>query len=85
MLIVTAIGAAMLLGLGMAFLRKGPSALARRRDEDPESLARAVAALDGRFERLASPSERQRAEHYVERARLKGRLSVVLAKRDGLG
>ena len=25
-----------------------------------------------------------RAEHYVERARLKGELSALLAKRDGL-
>lgn len=85
MLIVTAVGAAMLLGLGMAFMRKGPAALARRRAEDPESLALAVAALDERFERLHSPSEAQRAEHYLARAQLKGRLSAALAKRDGLG
>ena len=85
MLIVTAVGAAMLLGLGSAILRRGPAALARRRDEDPESLARTVAALDAEFERLAAPTERQRAEHYLERARLKGRLTAALAKRDGLG
>ncbi len=85
MLIVTAVGAAMLLGLGMAFMRKGPAALARRRADDPESLALAVAALDERFERLESPTEAQRAEHYLARAQLKGRLSAALAKRDGLG
>lgn len=85
LLVVTAVGAAMLLGLGMAFMRKGPAAFARRRDEDPESLALAVAALDAKYERIAAPTEEQRAEHYVTRARLKGRLSAALAKRDGLG
>lgn len=84
MLVVTAVGAAMLLGLGMAFMRKGPHALARRRQDDPESLALEVAALDARFEQLASPSEAQRAEHYLARARLKARLRDALAKRDGL-
>jgi hypothetical protein len=85
MLIATAVGAAMLLGLGMAFMRKGPAALARRRDVDPESLALAIAALDAEFEKLAQPTEAQRAQHYVARAQLKGRLSAALAKRDGLG
>ncbi len=85
MLVVTAVGAAMLLGLGMAFMRGGPSAFARRRPADPESLALEVAALDAEFEQLASPTEQQRAEHYVSRAQLKGRLSAALAKRDELG
>lgn len=84
MLVVTAVGAAMLLGLGMAFLRQGPAALTRRRDVDPEKLAVAVVALDSKFERIASPTEAQRARHYVARAQLKGRLSAALAKRDGL-
>jgi hypothetical protein len=84
MLIVTAIGAAMLFGLGAAFLRRGPSAFARSRANDPESMALEIAALDARFEAIASPSEQQRAEHYLARARLKGRLADALAKRDGL-
>ncbi len=85
MFVVTAIGAAMLLGLGMAFMRRGPAAFARRRNVDPESLALEVAALDARFEALAAPTEAQRAAHYVARAQLKGRLSAALAKRDELG
>lgn len=85
MLVVTAIGAAMLLGLGMAFMRKGPAAFARRRDGDPEALALAIAALDARFEAIASPTKEQRAQHFVERAQLKGRLSAALARRDELG
>jgi len=85
MLIVTAVGAAMLLGLGMFVMRGGPGAFARRRDDDPEAIALAVAALDAAHEGLAEPTEQQKAEHYLARARLKGRLSAALAKRDGLG
>lgn len=84
LLIVTAVGAALLLGFGMAVMRRGPGALARRRTDDPETLAAEIAALDAVFERLAAPTEPQRAEHYLARARLKGRLTEVLAKRDGL-
>lgn len=82
--IITAVGAAMLLGLGMAFMRRGPDAFARRRDVSPEALAAEIAALDATFERIENPTEEQKAEHYLKRAQLKGRLSNVLAKRDGL-
>lgn len=84
MLVVTAVGAAMLLGLGMAFMRGGPNAFARRRTDDPERLALEIATLDGAFEALSAPSEQAKAEHYLKRAHLKGRLSNALAKRDGL-
>ncbi len=84
MLIVTAVGASMLLGLGAAFLRRGPSAFAPRRSIDPEALALEIAALDARFEATDAPTQQQRAEHYLARAHLKGRLSDALAKRDGL-
>lgn len=84
MLIVTAVGAAMLLGLGMFVMRGGPGAFTRRANDDPEALALAVATLDEAYERTASPTEQQKAEHYLARARLKGRLSAALAKRDGL-
>lgn len=85
MLVVTAVGAALLLGLGLAFLRKGPAAFARARNQSPESLALAIAALDADFERLGAPSDEQRREHHVARMQLKGRLSAALARRDGLG
>ena len=65
-------------------LRRGPSAFAPRRSVDPEALALEIAALDARFESIAAPTEQQRAEHYLARAHLKGRLSDALAKRDGL-
>lgn len=83
-LVVIAVGAAMLLGLGMAFMRKGPQAFARPRTSDPEVLALEIAALDAAFEKIESPSEEQKAEHYLKRAQMKGRLSAALAKRDGL-
>jgi hypothetical protein len=85
MLIVTAVGAAMLLGLGMTFMKKGPAGFARKREDDPEALALAVAALDAAYERIAAPTEQQKADHYLERMRIKGRLSAALAKRDELG
>lgn len=84
MLIVTAVGAAMLLGLGAAFLRGGPGAFARARNRDPEALALEIAALDQRFEAIPAPTEQQKAEHFLARARLKGQLADSLAKRDGL-
>lgn len=83
-LVVIAVGAAMLLGLGMAFMRKGPQAFARQREVNPESLALEIAALDAAFEKMESPTEEQKAEHYLKRAQMKGRLSAALAKRDGL-
>jgi hypothetical protein len=84
MLILTAVGAAMLLGLGMAFLRGGPRAFSRTKVVTPEALALEIAALDATFERLDAPTEEQKAEHYLKRAQLKGRLSAALAKQDGL-
>ena len=83
MMIVTAVGAAMLLGLGMYTMRRGP-AMARRREDDPEALALEIAALDAAYERLGSPNAEQKGEHYVKRAQLKGRLNNALAKREGL-
>ncbi len=84
MLVLTAVGAAMLLGLGAAFMRRGPAAFGRRRVLDPEALALEIAALDARFAAIESPDDAQRASHYVERARLKGDLRAALARRDGL-
>jgi len=83
-IILLTVGAAMLGGLAMVFLRGGPQALTRRSRATPESLALKVAELDRAFAALDQPTESQRAEHYVERARLKGELSALLAKRDGL-
>ena len=84
LLIVTGIAAAMLLALGSTMMRRGPSAFRRKQPNDPEALALEIAALDLAFDAKSSPSEAERAEHYLKRAQLKGRLSAALAKRDGL-
>jgi hypothetical protein len=84
MLVLTAVGAAMLLGLGAAFMRRGPAAFGRRRARDPEAIALEIAALDARFAAVDAPSVGVRATHYVERARLMGDLRSALARRDGL-
>jgi hypothetical protein len=82
--IVLGVGMAMLGGLATMFLRGGPRAFSRKSRATPESLALRVAELDRAFAAIAAPTEAQRAEHFVERARLKGELSALLAKRDGL-
>ena len=84
MLVVTAVAAALLLGLGGALMRRGPGAFRRQRVDDPDALAREMAALDAAFDALPAPSEKARAQHYLRRSHLKGRLDDALAKRDGL-
>ena len=49
-----------------------------------DALTREIAALDSAYERIAAPTEQQKAEHYLARVQLKGRLASALAKRDGL-
>jgi hypothetical protein len=85
-IVVTAIGVVMLAGLAASMLRRGPL-IARPHelgDVDPDDVARKIAALDDAFERIESPSEDQRADHYESRARLKARLTAALARRDGI-
>ena len=84
LLVVTAVGAALLLGLGLAFLRKGPAAFARQRNASPEQLALEIVALDAAYEKLVPPSDDQRRAHHVARSQLKGRLNAALARQDGL-
>ncbi len=85
-IVIIAIGAAMLAGLGASLMRRGP--LVARASEmgevDPDEIARQIAALDDTFEKNASPSDDQRADHYEARARMKARLTAAIAKRDGL-
>jgi hypothetical protein len=85
-IVIIAIGAAMLAGLAASLLRKGPL-VARGRElgeADPDDVARKIAALDDAFEKINSPTEDQRADHYESRARLKATLTSALARRDGL-
>ena len=85
-LVVTVIGAAVLLGLAGGFLRRGPGAAVRdaRHADDPDALAQQIAALDAEYGAIAAPSADQKAAHYQLRAQLKGRLGVAIARRDGM-
>jgi hypothetical protein len=85
-LIVTAVGATLLLGLATGQLRRRPAvARARRATSDaPDALEREIAALDTAFAELDAPDPDERADHYEARARLKARLTAALARRDGL-
>ena len=85
-LIVTAVGATLLLGLATGQLRRRPAVARARRatSDEPEALQREVAALDTAFAELESPDPAERADHYEARARLKARLTAALARRDGL-
>jgi hypothetical protein len=84
--VIVAIGAVMLTGLAASLMRRGP--LMARPDEigdtDPDDVARQIAALDDAFEKKASPTEGERADHYQARARLKAKLTAALARRDRL-
>ena len=83
-LIVTATGAALLLVLARSLARRNPAAARSRlaASDDPEVLARALAALDSSFANLDAPTAAQRADHYEARARLTARRVAALALRD---
>lgn len=88
-IVATALGAAMLLVLARSARRRrraGPatSAPAGWRD-DPEALARRIAALDADFERADGVSDETRAAYEATRADLKARLARALAAREGRG
>jgi len=86
LLVVTAVGATLLLGLAAGTLRRRPERLRARRAEtdDPDALGRELAALETAFGALASPSAAQRADHYEARSRLAARRTAALARREGL-
>jgi hypothetical protein len=82
--IVTAILAAMLVALARAFRRRRPIGATVHvppRPDDPERLAREIAALDAAFERLPAPTREARANYDGRRAELKERLTRALAAR----
>ncbi len=83
--------ALLLIGVGVGVLvlvssraSRWRSARSSRGNELPEAIAQRIAALEAAFERIAQPTDDQRADHYEQRARLKARLTDALARRDGL-
>ena len=85
-LIVTALGAMLLLGLAAGMRRRDPVRARARRatTDDPVALEREIAALDVAFAALESPDADDRADHYESRARLKARLTAASARAEGL-
>ena len=83
--VALALGAAMLVVLARAVMRRG----GHRRDvpevpewaNDPDRLARRIAALDADFERIAEPSAEARETYEIKRAELKARLAAALSGR----
>ena len=84
-IVALALGAAMLAVLARAVMRRGGP----RREapaipawaNDPERLARRIAALDAAFEQVAEPSAEARETYDIKRAELKARLADSLSKR----
>ncbi len=84
-LVVTVIGAAVLLGLAGGFLRRGAAPTRdTRATDDPDQLAKQIAALDATYAEITEPTADQKAAHYQTRAQLKGRLTAAIARRDGM-
>ncbi len=85
--LVAAIALAMLVSLARAFgrrttMRTPALASAAAADREAERLARQIADLDAKFERVREPDNSARAAYESERARLKNALTTALISRD---
>ncbi|HEX2781428.1 MAG TPA: hypothetical protein VHM30_18135 [Gemmatimonadaceae bacterium] len=85
MIVALALGAAMLLVLARSTWRRGRARAPVRSEpawaNDPDALARRIAALDAEFERVPTPSDEARETYELRRADLKARLADALARR----
>lgn len=83
--VALALGAAMLVVLARAVMRRGNQRRAVQEipewANDPDRLARRIAALDAEFERVSNPSPEARETYDIKRAALKARLADALAGR----
>ena len=81
-IVLLAIGTAMLIVLARSFARRRPLAASRiDLPDDPDRLAREVAALDAAFERMPAPTDEARSAYQARRHDLKQRLAAALARR----
>ena len=84
-IVALALGAAMLVVLARAVMRRGgPRRQVQAIPEwanDPERLARRIAALDAEFEKVEQPTAEARETYDIKRAELKARLAEALTKR----
>lgn len=82
LIIVAALGAALLVGLARAMMRRPAAAPAGA--FDVASLRAQLAALDEAYAGLERPTADQRADHWQKRAHLSQQLTAALAREQGL-
>lgn len=82
LVIVTAFGAILLVGLARSMMRRQRRAASATLDA--ASLRAQLAALDAAFASIASPTPEQRADHWQARAHLDKQISDAVAREQGL-
>lgn len=76
--VVTMVGAAMLIGLARALSRRRPTPVTASGLAPADRLAREIAALDAAFAAQATPTADARAAYEARRAELKGELATLV-------
>jgi hypothetical protein len=84
LLVVAALGAALLVGLASAMTRRPLTTRSSVVNMDSASLRTQLAALDESFANLDNPTAEQKADHWQQRAHLNQQLTDVLAREQGL-
>lgn len=84
LLIMTALGAVLLIGLARTMMARGGRARRRRSRESADALRAELAALDAAFAATAHPTAAQRADHWQARAHLTKQISDAVAREQGL-
>lgn len=84
LLIMTALGAVLLIGLARTMMARGGRARRRRSAASVAELRAELTALDAAFAATANPTAEQRADHWQARAHLTKQISDAVAREQGL-
>lgn len=84
LLIMTALGAVLLIGLARTMMVRGGRARRRRSAESVAELRAELEALDAAFAAHANPTAEQRADHWQARAHLTKQICDAVAREQGL-
>ena len=84
LLILTALGAVLLIGLARTMMGRHGRARRRRTVESADVLRAELAALDAAFAATEHPTAEQRADHWQARAHLATQISDAVAREQGL-
>jgi hypothetical protein len=84
LLIMTALGAVLLIGLARTMMARGGRARRRRSAESVAEMRAELEALDAAFAANANPTAEQRADHWQARAHLTKQISDAVAREQGL-